>query len=264
MRYRRKLGIPWRAAARIIAGGCLGTKTDAQAVQVIDSIKSDIIVGRLRPREHLLEEESRAKFAASRHIVRAAFVTLERMGLIIRRPNRGAIVRDFSVQQVEHLYEVRMVLQREAALQLPMPLPSDAVIELEEIHHRYCRAQEAGHLLEVNQCNDAFHRSIWRQCPNQYLADTIDRLWIETTGIRWYGVGDPMLLINSRRDHATMIEQLKAGDREGFVALSVEHIIPPLQAFKRAHQASEQAGSYQSNTAWRAEIKSATDQEAKR
>jgi DNA-binding GntR family transcriptional regulator len=216
----------------------LGTKTDARAIQVIDSIKSDIIVGRLRPREHLIEEEIRAKFDASRHIVRAAFVTLERMGLIILRPNRGAIVRDFSVQQVEHLYEVRMVLQREAARRLPMPIPSEALAELEAIHARYCRAQEAGDLLEVNYCNDAFHRRIWTMCPNRYLADTIDRMWIETTGIRWYGVGDPTLLINSRRDHATMIEQLKVGDREGFVFLSVEHIIPPLQAFRRAHQAN--------------------------
>ncbi len=242
MRSRHEPAFPGGAAPRVIIGGCLGTKTDAQAVQVIDSIKSDIIVGRLRPREHLIEEEIRAQFAASRHIVRAAFVTLERMGLIIRRPNRGAIVRDFSVQQVEHLYEVRMVLQREAARQMPMPIPQDALADLEEIHARYCRAQEAGDLLEVNRCNDAFHRRIWMMCPNQYLADTIDRMWIETTGIRWYGVGDPMLLINSRRDHASMIEQLKAGDREGFVALSVEHIIPPLQAFKRAHQASVTGG----------------------
>jgi len=214
----------------------LGTKTDAQAVKVIESIKSDIIVGRLRPREHLIEEEIRVSFDASRHVVRTAFVTLERMGLIVRRPNRGAIVRDFSVRQIEHLYEVRMLLQREAARQLPMPMDKLALAELEAIHAKYCRAQEDGDLLQVNHFNDAFHRWIWMTCPNQYLAETIDRMWIETTGIRWYGVGDPSLLINSRRDHATMIEQLKAADREGFMALSVDHIIPPLQAFKRAHQ----------------------------
>ncbi|MDQ0391599.1 GntR family transcriptional regulator [Labrys monachus] len=216
----------------------MGTKTDAQAARLIDAIKSDIIIGRLRPREHLVEDEISAKFQASRHIVRAALVGLEQMGLIIRRPNRGVVVRDFSVRQVEQIYEVRMILQAEAARRLPMPAAAETVAALKAIHADYCRAQDAGKLLEVNVLNDAFHRRIWQTCPNQYLADTIERLWVETTGIRWYGVGDPTLLVDSRKDHERMIRQLEAGDREGFVALAVSHILPPLEAFKRAHGAA--------------------------
>ena len=48
------------------------------------------------PRERLIEDESSARFGASRHEIRSAFVELERIGLVTRRPNRGAVVRDFS------------------------------------------------------------------------------------------------------------------------------------------------------------------------
>lgn len=226
----------------------MATRTNAQTAQVVDAIKSDIIVGRLRPREHLVEDDIIGKFRTSRHIVRAALAILERMGLVIRRPNRGTIVRDFSVSQVEQIYDVRKILQAEAARRLPMPAAPATIADLKRIHADYCAAQDAGDLLAGNVLNDEFHRRIWATCPNQYLAETIERLWVETTGIRWYGVGDPRLLVHSREDHARMIEQLESGDREGFVALSVAHILPPLEAFKRAHgitvtDGAENAGS---------------------
>ncbi|CAM2153649.1 GntR family transcriptional regulator [Pararobbsia alpina] len=214
------------------------TKTDLQAAQLVEAIKSDIIIGRLRPHQRLVEEEISAQFNVSRHVSRAALVHLDRMGLVTRRPNRGVIVRDFSIEQVEQIYEVRMILQREAAARVPMPARPDAIREIEAIHIEYCRELDAGNLLQVNVLNDAFHRRIWATCPNQYLAETIEKLWVETTGIRWYGVGDPQLLSHSREHHATMIEQLKNGDREGFVALAVDHIMPPLEAFRRAHRMS--------------------------
>lgn len=223
-------------------GKGLVTKTDAQAAQLVEGIKSDIIIGRLRPHQRLVEEEISAQFNVSRHVSRAALVHLERMGLVTRRPNRGVIVRDFSLQQVEQIYEVRMILQREAASRVPMPAQPDALAEIEDIHAEYCRELDAGNLLQVNVLNDAFHRRIWATCPNQYLAETIEKLWVETTGIRWYGVGDPQLLSHSREHHATMIEQLKSGDRAGFVALAVDHIMPPLEAFRRAHRASTLGG----------------------
>jgi DNA-binding GntR family transcriptional regulator len=219
-------------------GEGLVTRTDTQAAQLVEGIKTDIIIGRLRPHQRLVEEEISAQFGVSRHVLRAALVQLEGMGLVTRRPNRGVIVRDFSLAQVEQIYEVRMILQREAALRIPMPAQPEALAEIEAIHAEYCRELDAGNLLQVNVLNDAFHRRIWATCPNQYLAETIEKLWVETTGIRWYGVGDPQLLTHSREHHATMIEQLRSGDREGFVELAVDHIVPPLDAFRRAHRTS--------------------------
>jgi DNA-binding GntR family transcriptional regulator len=213
----------------------LGTKTDAQAARLVEAIKSDIIIGRLHPREHLVEDEIASKSETSRHVVRAALVMLERMGLIIRRPNRGAIVRDFSPDQVNQIYDVRIVLQAEAARLVPCPASTETLSDLETIHADYTRALNDRDLLRVNALNDAFHRRIWATCPNHYLADLIERLWIETTGIRWYGVGDVNLLAHSLKDHQRMMNQLRRGDRAGFVDLAVKHILPPLEAFKRVH-----------------------------
>jgi len=210
-------------------------KNSELAAEIVRYIKQNIIFGRLRPRERLIEEDITAQFNTSRHVVRAAIVELEQLGLVSRRPNKGVTVRDFSVQEVDQIYEMRALLQAEAARRIPMPAAKALITELETIHRDYCAAHDKGDLPLVCSLNNLFHRTIWAACGNVCLSGLIDRLWIETLGIRCYGIGDPMLLKLSRAEHAQMIELLRIGDRESFVALSVEHMQPSLDAYKRAH-----------------------------
>lgn len=210
-------------------------KNAEQVSRIVQSTKQDIIFGRLRPRERLIEEDITAQFDASRHIVRAAMNELEQLGLVTRRPNKGVTVRDFTVEEIEQIYEIRAFLQTEAAHQVPMPAPASLVAALEEIHADYCQAHDRGDLTRVCSLNNKFHRAIWGACRNQYLAKLIDRVWTETLGIRCYGIGDPVLLALARREHGEMIEALRKGDRDAFLRLTVDHMQPSLEAYKRAH-----------------------------
>lgn len=202
---------------------------------IVAFVKQNIIFGRMRPRERLIEEELTSQFGTSRHLVRAAMVELEQLGLVTRRPNKGAMVRDFSVEEVDQIYQTRALLQAEAARQIPMPAPADLIRDLEKIHAEYCAAHDAGDLQRVCSLNNDFHNRIWKACQNTSLVGLIDRLWTETLGIRCYGIGDPQLLKIARDEHSRMIELLRNGDREKFIELTIEHIKPSLEAYKRAH-----------------------------
>ena len=56
---------------------------------IVDKLETDIVFGRLHPRERLIEDDLMARFGAKRHLVRQALVELERMGLVRRTRNRG-------------------------------------------------------------------------------------------------------------------------------------------------------------------------------
>lgn len=214
----------------------MADRTNAEAMtEIVKRLTDRIIFGRLRPRERLIEEDITAEFGVSRHVVRAAIATLEQSGLIVRRPNKGATVRDFSVREVDEIYEMRTLLQAEAARRLPMPADGVLIADLERLHREYGAAHDAGDLRAVATLNTLFHRTVWAACGNTCLSGLIDRLWIETLGIRCYGIGDPDLLRQARREHAGMIDALRAGDREGFAALSADHMQPALSAYKKAH-----------------------------
>lgn len=208
---------------------------DVQPSGLVLSIKYDIIFGRLRPRERLIEDELALRFAVSRHLIRAAIVELEQLGIVVRRPNKGAMVRDYTVREIDEMYEMRAQLQAEAARRMQLPVAPELLGEFRAIHRAYCEAGDRGDLQEACANNSLFHRRIWANCGNAYLAYLVERVWTETLGIRCYGIADPKLLSQARSEHAEMIEMMASGDREGFVRVSVDHIWPALNAYKRAH-----------------------------
>jgi DNA-binding GntR family transcriptional regulator len=208
---------------------------DNQLSTLVRSIKFDIIFGRLRPRERLIEDDLVNRFSVSRHLVRAAFVELEQLGIVVRRPNKGAVVRDHTMREIDEIYEMRALLQAEAARRMSFPGSPELIAELRKMHADYCEAVDAGDLPTVCTINSLFHRRIWASCGSSYLTTMLERCWTETLGIRCYGIADPKLLARSRQEHAEMIDMLERGDRAAFEKLSVDHIWPALDAYKRAH-----------------------------
>ena len=202
---------------------------------LVDSIRQAIIFGRLRPRERLVEEELAERFNASRHLVRSALSNLEQMGLVARRPNRGAVVCDFSVEEIEEIYEMRAILQGEAARRIPLPAPRALITQLEAIHAKYSENVDRLELKATCTLNNVFHETMFSACNNRYLTETIQKFWTRTTAIRCYAIGDPELLQQSRREHRAMINAIKEGNREELVRRCVDHIYPALEAYKRAH-----------------------------
>ena len=208
---------------------------DGQLDRIVARIKHLIIFGRLRPRERLIEDDLCEQLQASRHQIRAAFVALEHLGLVTRRPNKGAIVRDFSVEEVEEIYDMRATLQAEAARRMPLPAPAALLQRLEAIHAAYSAAIERQELGAVCTLNNEFHRAFFDACGNRFLAQAIERLYTEALAIRCYAIGDPVLLARTQREHARILAALHAQDRDELVREVVDHIWPALDAYKRAH-----------------------------
>ena len=73
---------------------------------ILPILEEDIIFGRLRPRERLVEDDIMKRFGVKRHVVRQALMRLESMGLVTRAPNKGALVRDFSLHELDQIYGI--------------------------------------------------------------------------------------------------------------------------------------------------------------
>ena len=66
-------------------------------------LEEDIVLGRLQPRERLIEQDLAIRFETHRAAVRQALFDLDKKGLIVRVPNRGALVRDLSPDEVRQI-----------------------------------------------------------------------------------------------------------------------------------------------------------------
>lgn len=205
-------------------GADQASEPELAAEDVIRSLESDILFGLLRPRERLIEDALIQRFGTKRHVVRQSLTELERMGIVVRVPNRGAMVRDFSAQEVEEIAELREILQRRAAERMALPAEPALIATLEAAQRRHDRAVASRDPRAIDEANEAFHGSFFEACGNRHLSDAVARYAYLSRAMRLYPMVDPPLLETLRGEHWAMIEALRNGDRKALKSLVVEHI----------------------------------------
>lgn len=203
---------------------------------IVAALEEDIVFGRLHPRERLIEDELMQRFGIKRYVVREVLAALDRMGLIERRRNVGALVRSFTPKEVAELYGMRSLLETAAAREIPLPLPEAALEKLVAIQRQHDEAVEANSAPRVFRANLAFHQALFGLTGNDTLQRAIAEYARQTHPIRFSALVSGDYRERSRGEHWKMIDALRAGDRAALVALCSEHLLPSRDAYLAAHQ----------------------------
>ena len=197
-------------------------------------LQEEIVLGRLAPGARLVEEELAERFHTKRHVLREAFIELERFGLIERRPNRGASVRSLTIEDVNQIYAVREILERAAAEQMVFDKKRYQLIEAAQKRHD--AAVEAGDAKAVFRANFEFHEALFAACGNPYLAAAIDDFRRKTHVVWSYAIVKPEYFRNAQREHRAMLKALREGDRKRLIELFAAHLDISRQAYLQTHR----------------------------
>ena len=204
-------------------GGTRSASEDALSEKIMRELEEDIVFGRLKPGQKLPEEELSERFAASRHRVREALARLQLVGIVVKERNKGVSVRRFSAQEVQQMYEVREMLQRQAALMIPLPVPRVEIERLRAIHSEYEAAVSRGDYRSIHETNDRFHTEFFRLCGNEFLWRLVMQFMDLSYTIR-ANAFNPEHLAVARREHSVMISLLSTRDSWTLSQLCVDHI----------------------------------------
>jgi DNA-binding GntR family transcriptional regulator len=204
----------------------LGAPVEHDDLTIARALEEDIIFGRLAPGTRLTEDNLLARFSVTRHFARQALVQLEAMGIVVRERNKGAKVRSLTPREVQEIYDVRELLQRQAALWIPLPAPDSLIAELNAIHEEHGRHIEAGYLRGVHETNDRFHLTLFGACGNSHLVRTIELYMRLSLPVRAISMSDTQSLRISHEHHRLMIEMLKGKDNWVLAQLCVDHLQP--------------------------------------
>jgi DNA-binding GntR family transcriptional regulator len=209
-------------------------ETQSALARVVTALEEDIVFGRLHQRERLVEDDLLQRFDVKRHVIRQAFVELERMGLVERIPNRGASVRSVSAETVNHLYVVRELLEAQAARLIPLPVRAADLESLKGVQRIHDRATKEQDLRLAFRSNIEFHRRFFALCQNPVLAAAINDFAYRTHAIRFYSITNPVYLKRANEEHHKMIRALKQGDRTELVELCRNHLLPAKRLYLQA------------------------------
>ncbi|MFG1270740.1 GntR family transcriptional regulator [Xanthobacter versatilis] len=210
------------AASRTVRAG--GIEGGPALGDLVARIEEEIVLGRLLPRQRLVEDDLIERFGASRHTVRQALMQLDALGLVVRVPNRGAEVASLAADDIGHLHALRSMLEAEAARLIPLPMVPEDLHILEAIQARHDAAVEADDLVEIFRSNHAFHRHLFACCGNRFLVEAIEAAALKAHGVRFL----PMRSVENRRvardQHHEMLAAIRRSDREALVQLCRNHV----------------------------------------
>jgi len=232
----RPMSISDTLSAAIETGGEASPTTLDVLSGMVAALEEDIVFGRLHPRERLVEDDLMVRFNVKRHVVRDALAAMDRMGLIERRKNVGALVRSFSAQEVKELYEVRTMLETEAARRIDMERVPSRIEHLIAIQKQHDAAVAAGDARTVFRVNLAFHRELFGLCSNQTLQKAIAEFARQTHPIRFASLVSAEYRERAQKEHWQMIAALQKGDIDALVSLCAAHLLPSRDAYLQAQQ----------------------------
>jgi DNA-binding GntR family transcriptional regulator len=191
--------------------------------QIARQLEEDIVFGYLQPGHKLPEEDLSERFSASRHQVREALAQLTRVGMLIKERNKGVRVRKFTADEVHQIYEVREMLQRQAALRITLPASPAAIGALEAIHEEYESAVANSDFRSIHETNDRFHSEMFRLCGNDILWKLV-KDFMELSYVVRANSFNPEHLVIARREHRIMLDLLRTRDSWSLSQLCVDHI----------------------------------------
>ncbi|HYG75163.1 MAG TPA: GntR family transcriptional regulator [Planctomycetota bacterium] len=134
-----------------------------------------IFRGELVGGDRLVEAALASEFKVSRTPVREALLSLSAIGLIELRPNCGAVMRPFGLRQIEEIYDVREILEVEAARRACGRIAPVVIQELKEVFHELKVRRPYNVAWERDEwvADCRLHALVVNHCGNTRLAEEL-------------------------------------------------------------------------------------------
>jgi DNA-binding GntR family transcriptional regulator len=199
---------------RSIIDAARANNVTAQEI-VLSSLRDAVLAGVFEPGARLRQEELADIFNTSRIPVREALRALEYEGLVRSEPHRGFTVTRLDADEVEEVYDLRILLESHA-VRLALPLLTDE--DLDDLEKLFARVREAETPDDGLATREAFYTRLYSVTGRPRLVGLIIRLRQEVArALRWPTIQ------HSPSIHEQFFEAVRTGDAERAVAQLAGH-----------------------------------------
>lgn len=147
----------------------------SKKARVVASLKEAILSGNLESGQAIVEGKIAKQFGVGQGLIREALIELEHLGFVERTPFSGTQVVQLSSEDVQHIFDIRIVLEPLAVLLAGPAVDQERLDELEQLAVKVRHAADAQMLEAFFEHHLAFRRRIWELSGNKYLKQLLDR-----------------------------------------------------------------------------------------
>jgi DNA-binding GntR family transcriptional regulator len=206
-------------------------------VERVLSITRERIVSGVYPpgsrlRLQMLAEESGASLIP----VREALRVLEAERLVESIPNRGARVASLSLDDMQDLYSVRILLETES-VRHAQPLEPEEEAELTALLDEMKTASASDDVERVLELHRTYHFALYGRTHSSWLPYLIDLLWKHTE--RYQRLSLAFRDDAADHEHRAVLEALARGDSDRAASALRSHLETTARLVIEAYQAPE-------------------------
>jgi len=167
-----------------------------------------ILAGDLGAGAQLRETEVASMLGVSRGPVREAFRALEESGLVRLEKNRGVFVRHIGIDEADHIFELRAVLDEFAGRRAAQNASPIETAELRALVDRMEQAVARGDVDGYHAANVTFHDRVVELAGNPKLTMLYRRLVNELHLHRRASLSQAGILPVSMREHRMIVDHI--------------------------------------------------------
>ncbi|TPK60671.1 GntR family transcriptional regulator [Mesorhizobium sp. B2-4-15] len=191
---------------------------------MVRAIGDRIVTGVLRPGEKLDEASLAARFDVSRTPVREALGHLSAMGLVERRPNRGAIVAVVTQEHLASMFESMAELEGICARFSAERMSAGERRALEIEHQASARLVRLGAEEDYEYFNTEFHSRLYRGAHSTHVFELTVMTRSRLAPFRRAQFRLDGRLTKSWKEHDAIVSAILRGDGVAAGAAAKDHV----------------------------------------
>ena len=200
--------------------------------QVFDKIRSDILNGKYKRGEELVESSIGKELGISRTPVREAIRQLELEGLVQLVPNKGAFVTGISEKDVRDIYLIRARLEGLAARMAAKNITPELLDAMEEtvVLSEYHAKKE--HYEQVCEMDSKFHKLLYNASGSRILEHTLTDFHQYVQRVRMASIMKKRRMEKSNDEHDAILTAIREHDEEKAELVATRHISNTVENLK--------------------------------
>lgn|GEM_PF-57634 len=196
----------------------LGHRTLSAAI--VEQLRRDILDGTYAAGEQLRQDALAASFQVSRIPVREALFQLEAEGLVLIEPHKGAIVSAFSLEEINDVFDLRVLLEPRLLAQSAPLLSAADFADIAALDAEFNAAISQQNVAQWGQLNARFHLALYRQARQPRTLAVVTGLLQTSDRFTRLQMNRAPALARAESEHRKLLRLC----RDGKLALACDHL----------------------------------------
>ncbi|RCS23070.1 GntR family transcriptional regulator [Phyllobacterium salinisoli] len=191
---------------------------------LLEAIRQGILSGSYVAGTQLRQDALAESFGVSRIPIREALFQLEAEGLVRISPQKGAVVSDLSRNEIDDVFELRILLEPRLLLASAPKLTEEDFQRLNDLHEDYIKAISENTVNDYGRLNAELHLAMYHRADMPRTQQIVASLLQTSDRYTRIQLSNAAAMQRAMEEHAELIHLCRSGRIDRAARFLAEHV----------------------------------------